>query len=101
MNHLPPRERVRADRIIEGDVFFGSEFKEFLQMRLMDLYPNQPDLMWDHPILWSHFTRRRYLIFRQIRVDGEWDRSWASWLEGWRQNENLIDQLGDEQIHDE
>lgn len=92
MNHLPPRERVRAQRIIDGFVFSESNLDEFLKMRIMDLYPRQPDLAWDYPLYWDAQTLGGYRIFRRILVDGVFDIDWASWLQAWHSCEEYRDE---------
>ena len=91
LQNLPPRQRERAKRVLEVNVFPTHLNIPFLQFRLMDLYPGQPDMLWDHGMFWDSSEKEMYRVFRNIVVDGKYDDCWGSFLERWFIERNWLE----------
>ena len=91
LQHIPVRQRERAKRAHEVGLFPPYLFIQFLQYRLMDLFPGQPDMMWDHGAWWDESDLRKYHVFRDVVVYGKFDDCWGSFIETYFQQLDLED----------
>lgn len=46
-------------------------------MRMMILYPNQPDLNYDFPLWWNRQERHECQVFRDIVIIGKYQDCWG------------------------
>ena len=65
----------------EIGLFTDRLLKQFLQMDLMDLYPDQPDFSFDHPAWWGEVERREYMVFIDLVVEGKHQHDFGSYCE--------------------
>ena len=63
--HFPRLQRERAQRVREVALFSEQNLREFYMCHLMVLYPNQPDMSWDHPLWWDRRQQHEYRVFQK------------------------------------
>eukprot|EP00435_Cladocopium_sp_Y103_P026822 s1787_g6.t1 len=81
--HFPPHQSERAKRVQQVGLFSERLFVEFMKIHLMELFPNQPDIIWDYEAWWTQRERRYFLVFRDIVVHGMHQGNWGTFVEQW------------------
>ena len=80
---MPVHQRRRARKVVNAQLWTGNILVEYFQTNLMQIFPNQPDMQWDHPFRWDQNEKTGYYIFKDIVVNGNFENEWDEFVDGW------------------
>ena len=81
--YFPRQQRERTQRVREVALLSEQNLREFYLCHLMVLYPNQPDMSWDHPLWWDRRQQHEYRVFQSIVIEGKYLDCFGSFCEQW------------------
>ena len=65
---------------MEVEIFEQFIFNEYCTVHLMDLYPGQPDMVWDFAGWWRLVGVRGFTVCRELVVEGKYTNNFFAHL---------------------
>ena len=81
--HLRAHVREHACRVHEVEMVSIPQLKQYLHMCLSELFPGQPDGMFDYPLWWNSLQKHGWKVFQKTLVHGLHDDNFGSFVEQW------------------